>query len=58
MVRYNAEDVVGLLPLAGLAYNLLSVDFPFGAPSVPMPQRPLLDLPYDLELVESLKQGR
>ncbi|MEE8174184.1 MAG: ribonuclease H-like domain-containing protein, partial [Dehalococcoidia bacterium] len=58
MLRYNAEDVVGLLPLAGLAYNQLSMDFPFDAPSVPMPRRPFLDLLYDRGLVESLRRGR
>ncbi len=58
LVRYNAEDAAVLLPLATLAYNSLALELPFNTPLMPMPPRLLLDLPYDLELVEWLKQGR
>jgi hypothetical protein len=58
LVRYNAEDVAGLLPLATLAYNMLALELPLNAPLVPMPPRSMLDLPYDFELVQRLKQRR
>jgi len=57
LVRYNAEDVAVLLPLAALTYNLLARELPFDAPLAPMPARPVVDLPYDLELVESLERS-
>jgi hypothetical protein len=55
LVRYNAEDVAALLPLAALTYNMLARELPFDAPLAPVPARSVADLPYDLELVESLK---
>jgi len=57
LVRYNAEDVAVLLPLAALTYNQLAQEVPFDAPPAPMPSRPVIDLPYDLELVESLRRS-
>ncbi len=58
LIRYNAEDVADLLPLAILAYNRLVLELPVNVTPMPMPPRPLLDLPYDSDLVEWLKQGR
>jgi hypothetical protein len=55
LIRYNAEDVAVLLPLAALTYNLLARELPFDAQLTPMPVRPDLDLPYDRDLVEWLK---
>ena len=57
LVRYNAEDVAVLLPLAALTYNLLARELPFDPPQAPMPGRATVDLPYDLELVEWLKRS-
>lgn len=56
LVRYNAEDVASLLPLSALSYNLLAQRLPISLPPLPACQRPSLDLPYDGELVEWLKQ--
>ncbi len=54
LVRYNAEDVVALWPLAALAYNELLAQLPVPASAMAVPPRPCLDLPYDRELVEWL----
>jgi len=54
LVRYNAEDVVGLLPLAALAYNLMAASLPLPVTPLPVPERPALSLPYDPALVEWL----
>jgi len=54
LVRYNAEDVVGLLPLAVLAYNLMAAELPLPLSPLPLPERPDLPLPYDPSLVEWL----
>lgn len=58
LVRYNAEDVGVLLPLASLVYNQLTSELPLSAPTLPMPERCLIDLPYDLELVEWLSERK
>ena len=46
LVRYNAEDVAVLLPLASMVYNELASELPVS------------DLPYDLELLEWLGEQR
>ena len=58
LVRYNAEDVAVLLPLAALTYNLLARQLPCEAPLAAVPSRPVVDLPYDRDLVESLRHSR
>jgi len=58
LVRYNAEDVMVLLPLASLVYNSLASELPLSAPVLPAPERPCLDLPYDVELVEWLGERK
>ena len=55
LVRYNAEDVAGLFSLATLTYNTSALMLPCNAPVVPLPPRPVLNLPYDLEIVERLR---
>ena len=58
LLRYNAEDVSVLLPLAAMVYNLRTLDLPFSAPSIQIPERLLVNLPYDSELLEWLVGGR
>jgi uncharacterized protein YprB with RNaseH-like and TPR domain len=58
LVRYNAEDVMVLLPLASLVYNSLASELPLSAPVLPAPEHPRLDLPYDAELVEWLGERK
>ncbi len=57
LVRYNAEDVVGLLPLAAYAYNLMIAPLPLPVAPLPVPERPELCLPYDPALVDWLLEG-
>lgn len=57
LVRYNAEDVVGLLPLAAYAYNLMTAPLPLSVAPLPVPERPELSLPYDPALVDWLLEG-
>ncbi|HXG42610.1 MAG TPA: ribonuclease H-like domain-containing protein [Dehalococcoidia bacterium] len=57
LIRYNAEDVVGLLPLAVYAYNLLTAQLPVPVAPLPLPERPHLPLPYDPSLVKWLLDG-
>ena len=58
LVRYNAEDVIALMPLASLVYNSLASELPLSAPVLPAPERPRLELPYDAELVEWLGERK
>ncbi len=58
LLRYAAEDVMGLEPLAELAYNDLSGPLPVPSPTLgPTPRRPL-DWPYSLELLTELHTVR
>jgi uncharacterized protein len=54
LIRYNAEDVVALWPLAALVYNAMAAQLPVPVTPMAVPSRPWLDLPYDPELVEWL----
>lgn len=56
LVRYNAEDVVSLLPLAVLVYNEMVCQLPLPVCPLEPPPRPFLDLPYDAELVDWLRE--
>jgi uncharacterized protein YprB with RNaseH-like and TPR domain len=56
LIRYNAEDVVSLLPLAVLVYNEMVCQLPLPVCPLEPPPRPFLDLPYDAELVEWLRE--
>lgn len=54
LVRYNAEDVASLVPLADFACNQLAAGLPVGCePIEPLP-RPVIDLPYDPDVLRRL----
>lgn len=55
LLRYNAEDVVGLKPLLEFAYNRLTSEMPFVVEPVPITPRFDLDIPYSVELIRELK---
>jgi uncharacterized protein YprB with RNaseH-like and TPR domain len=54
LVRYNLEDVVNLQYLADKVYNEASAELPIAVEPLPQPEKYLLDIPYDTELVEYL----
>lgn len=56
LVRYNAEDVVGLPALAVMAYNELASEMEQGWPAMPPVIRPSLDLPWDQAVVDALRE--
>ena len=58
LVRYNAEDVLSLPKLAEIAYNRLAAGI--GAPASALEQwtYPQIDLPYDTDVIRSLKMPR
>jgi len=55
LLRYAAEDVVGLLPLAELTYNRLTAPLPLALPPLDETPRLGLDWPYSLELLWELQ---
>lgn len=58
LTRYCVEDVLGLEPLAHLAYSRLAATCPVPAPRLETPRRPPCDLPYSLDLLAELQTGR
>jgi uncharacterized protein len=55
LLRYNAEDVVGLKPLLELACNRLIKNLPLELPSLPLSERTTPNIPYYPELIQQLK---
>ncbi len=55
LLRYNAEDVVGLKPLLELACNQLTKMLPLDLPLLPLSQRTTPNIPYYPELIQELK---
>ena len=61
LVRYNAEDVASLVPLADLAYMGLAALLPVEHEPLAPLRRPDLDLDYDVDVLrrlEAMRQGR
>ena len=56
LIRYNAEDVVGLPALAVMSYNELAAELELGWPQLPPIPRPALHLPYDPFVVDALHE--
>ncbi len=56
LVRYNAEDVASLPALAEIAYNRLAGRLPTEVRSVAPSHRHEIELPYDSDVIEHLKQ--
>jgi uncharacterized protein len=57
LLRYNAEDIVGLKPLLELACNKIIAKLPLDLPSLPVSRRFIPDIPYSAELIRSIKGG-
>ncbi len=58
LVRYNAEDVASLPPLADIVYRRLASRLPVPCAALsPMP-RAEIDLPYDARAIRQLKRAR
>ena len=55
LLRYAAEDVLGLQPLAELIYNRLVEPLPLDLDPLPPTARPEIDWPYSLELLWDLQ---
>lgn len=55
LLRYAAEDVVGLEPLAVFVYNRQLAALPVAAPTLSPTRRRKIDLPYSLDLLLELK---
>jgi hypothetical protein len=56
LLRYNAEDVVGLKPLLELACNKLIKTLPLNLPELPLSKRDIPNIPYYPELIQELKE--
>lgn len=57
LVRYNLEDVVNLQYLADLVYNEASSRLPLEVKPLAQPEKHVVDVPFDEELVEWLSQA-
>jgi uncharacterized protein YprB with RNaseH-like and TPR domain len=55
LIRYNLEDVVNLQYLADAVYNKSVAQLPIDLPRLAEPRRYALDIPFDEELVEYLR---
>jgi len=55
LLRYAAEDVLGLPPLAEMTYNRLTAPLPLGLSPLPSTERLTIDWPYSLELLWELR---
>ncbi|MBI4854012.1 MAG: ribonuclease H-like domain-containing protein [Acidobacteria bacterium] len=55
LLRYNAEDVVGLKPLLELACNRLIKSLPLELPLLSLSERTVPNIPYYPELIQELK---
>lgn len=55
LLRYAAEDVLGLPALAELVYNRLTAPLPLVLPPLTATPRPTVDWPYSLELLWELQ---
>jgi uncharacterized protein YprB with RNaseH-like and TPR domain len=55
LLRYNAEDVVGLKPLLELACHRLIQELPLGIAPPIVSERMLPDIPYSVDLIRELK---
>jgi uncharacterized protein YprB with RNaseH-like and TPR domain len=58
LLRYNAEDIVGLKPLLELACNRLVQNLPLDLPFLPISNRIIPNINYYPELIEKLKLWR
>lgn len=58
LVRYNAEDVASLPALADIVYRELSGRLPVPCQQLAPWPRPVIDLPYDMDVVQRLKRLR
>ena len=58
LVRYNAEDVASLPALAETVYNRLAGRLPTEICRIDPTHRHAIDLPYDVDVIENLKQAR
>ena len=56
LVRYNAEDVASLPALAEIVYNRLAERLPTQVCDLMPTHRHAIDLPYDVDVIEHLKQ--
>lgn len=56
LLRYNAEDVVGLKPLLELACHTLMAQLPLNLPPFPISKRMTPDIPYSRELIRNIKR--
>lgn len=54
LLRYNAEDVVGLKPLLELACNRLIKGLPLELPQIPLSERTTPDIPYYPDLIQEI----
>lgn len=57
LLRYNAEDVVGLKPLLEYACNRLVAELPLELAPMPVAERVTLDIPYSPDLIRSIKSA-
>ena len=58
LVRYNAEDVLSLPKLAEIAYNRLAAGIDAPVSALEQQAYPQVDLPYDTDVIRSLKMPR
>ena len=58
LIRYNAEDVASLPALGDIAYNQLLARLPVSQTPLEHRPRPVLDLPYDPDVVRRLHSHR
>ena len=58
LIRYNAEDVASLPALADIVYNRLAARLPLPTDGVMTSPSPLMDLPYDSDVVKRLTASR
>lgn len=58
LVRYNAEDVASLPALADIVYRELSGRLPVPCRQPETWPRPVIDLPYDMDVVQRLRRLR
>lgn len=54
LIRYNLEDVVGLKPLAALAYNMRLTHLPIAVSPLAVAERRQPSVPFDPHLIEVL----
>jgi uncharacterized protein YprB with RNaseH-like and TPR domain len=58
LIRYNAEDVASLPALAEIVYNALLAELPVSQSPIEHRPRPVIDLPYDPDVVRRLTASR